>query len=140
MHLVICEETWTDGKGEEPISRWSWISNQPLTQGNVIERCNQVGRSRWQIECNILVLKHYGDHYEHAYSYDWKSMQGWHYLMKLRPSAERPDNLDDRSRQGSPDVARLCRSHCLSLRDTWTGRWLSRGFFESIRGGEAASP
>lgn len=25
----------------------------------------------------------HGDHYEHAFSYDWTSLKGWHYLMRI---------------------------------------------------------
>ncbi len=34
-------------------------------------------------EAGILVEKHQGYQYEHCFSYDWKVMCGYHYLMRL---------------------------------------------------------
>jgi hypothetical protein len=35
------------------------------------------------VESGILVEKHQGYQYEHCFSYDWKVMCGYHYLMRL---------------------------------------------------------
>ena len=35
------------------------------------------------IEINFLIEKHHGYNYEHCFSYDWKAMKGYHYLMRL---------------------------------------------------------
>ena len=139
VHLVVCDETWIDPKtGETRHSRWAWISRRPLTKDNVIARCNRAGRNRWKIESNILVLKQYGDHYEHAYSYDWAALQGWHYLMKLA-------HLLNVLTLWTTEVGKyLVGWHGYAgaiafLRNTWTGRWLTKEFFASIRG-QTASP
>ena len=139
VHLVVCDETWTDPKtGETRHSRWAWISRHPLSQDNVIARCNQAGRNRWKIESNILVQKQYGDHYEHAYSYDWTAMQAWHYCMKLA-------HLLNVLTLWTTEIGKyLLGWHGYAgaiafLRNTWTGRWLQREFFASVRG-ETASP
>ena len=35
------------------------------------------------IESGILVEKRHGYCYEHAFSYNWSAMKGYHYLMRL---------------------------------------------------------
>jgi hypothetical protein len=88
VHAVICEESWEEIAPETPEvltkkSRHVWISSEPLHKRNVHERCNLGARHRWGIESGILVEKHQGYQYEHCFSYDWKVMRGYHYLMRL---------------------------------------------------------
>jgi hypothetical protein len=88
IHVVECIETWSEiEKGGtqvvEKSGRHLWISSEPLTRSNLHERCNLGARSRWTIETGFLVEKHHGYQYEHCFSYDWKVMKGYHYLMQL---------------------------------------------------------
>jgi len=88
VHVVECVETWAEiEKGGtqmvERSGRHLWISSEPLTKQNLHERCNLGARSRWTIETGFLVEKHHGYHYEHCFSYEWKAMKGFHYLMQL---------------------------------------------------------
>jgi hypothetical protein len=88
LHVVICRENWqeVDRSSGEIINKTSthaWISDKPLTKSNIHERCNLTARYRWGIEANILIEKHHGYQYEHCFSYDWKAMKGYHYLMHL---------------------------------------------------------
>jgi hypothetical protein len=88
LHVVVCEETWeeksaTTNKIESKETRYVWISSKELTKANVENRCIKIGRYRWKIENNFLVLKHQGYHYEHCFSYNWNAMMGFHYLMNI---------------------------------------------------------
>ena len=88
VHAVICEESWEEiAPGSTQVvqkkSKHAWLSDQPLSRSNVHERCNLGARHRWGIESGILVEKHHGYQYEHCFSYDWKAMCGYHYLMRL---------------------------------------------------------
>ena len=88
VHVVVCEESWEEvAKDSAEIviktSRYAWISSKPLDKWNVHERCNLGARHRWGIESGILVEKRHGYHYEHAFSYNWNAMKGYHYLMRL---------------------------------------------------------
>lgn len=89
LHVVICYESWIEvhnrstGVAEECETRYAWLSSAPLNQSNVFNRCTKMGRYRWKIENNILTEKHQGYHYEHCFSYTWKVMEGYHYLMKI---------------------------------------------------------
>jgi DDE_Tnp_1-associated len=88
VHAVICEESWEEiAPGSTQVvlktSKHAWLSDQPLHQGNVHERCNLGARHRWGIESGILVEKHHGYQYEHCFSYEWEAMRGYHYLMRL---------------------------------------------------------
>jgi hypothetical protein len=88
VHAVICEESWEEiAPGSTEVvtktSRHVWLSAEPLHKRTVHERCNLGARHRWGIESGILVEKHQGYQYEHCFSYDWKVMCGYHYLMRL---------------------------------------------------------
>ena len=88
LHVVICEETWketsrTTGKMTSNSTRYVWISGKEITKTNVETRCLKIGRYRWKIENNFLVMKHQGYNYEHCFSYDWNAMVGFHYLMQI---------------------------------------------------------
>jgi hypothetical protein len=81
------------------------------------------------IEAEFLVEKRHGDHFEHAYSYDWTALKGWHYLMKL---AHLLNVLTLWSRIGSELLQRRgYRDAIRFLRETWTGRWLSSEFLQA---------
>jgi len=88
VHGVGCEETWqeVDPESGELIDKQTqhvWLSSQRLDPYNVHERCNLGARQRWGIETSFLVEKCQGYHYEHAFSYTWNAMKGYHYLMRL---------------------------------------------------------
>jgi len=88
LHVVTCEEIWeetsrTTGKTESKSARYVWISGKELTKDNVENRCIKIGRYRWKIENNFLVVKHQGYQYEHCFSYNWNAMVGFHHLMKI---------------------------------------------------------
>jgi len=88
IHMVICRETWEEvakdsAEIETKKSRHVWISDRPLSKENVHKRCNLCARHRWGIESGILVEKRHGYCYEHAFSYNWSAMKGYHYLMRL---------------------------------------------------------
>ena len=87
VHVVVCEENWEEiGRDSEVVtkqSRHAWISGKSLDKWNVHERCNLGARHRWGIESGILVEKHHGYQYERVFSYDWNTMKGYHYLMRL---------------------------------------------------------
>ena len=62
LHVVICEETWeetsrTTGKMTSNSTRYVWISGKEITKTNVETRCLKIGRYRWKIENNFLVIR-----------------------------------------------------------------------------------
>jgi len=88
LHAVICEESWEEVAPDctdvvTKTSRHVWLSAEPLHTRTVHGRCNLGARHRWGIEAGILVEKHQGYQYEHCFSYEWKVMCGYHYLMRL---------------------------------------------------------
>ncbi len=88
FNVVICEESWEEtsritGKMTSKTTRYVWISGKEITKTNVETRCLKVGRYRWKIENNFLVMKHQGYQYEHCFSYDWNAMVGFHHLMQI---------------------------------------------------------
>ena len=88
VHGVACEETWPvlDADSALVLDQYTqhlWLSSQPLNRHNVHELCNLGARRRWGIETSFLIEKRQGDYYEHAFSLNWKAMQGYHALMRL---------------------------------------------------------
>ena len=126
VHVALCHETWVDAPGQTHETDWAWVSGRPLTAENIVARCNRAGRHRWAIEANFLVEKRHGDHFEHAFSYHWTAIKGWHYLMKLAHLLNVLTFWTDVGRtllltRGYQDAIRF-------LRETWTGRWLRPEF------------
>ena len=88
LHVVVCEESWEEtnpktGEMAYKSTRYVWISGKEITKTNVETRCLKIGRYRWKIENNFLVMKHQGYQYEHCFSYNWNAMVGFHYLMQI---------------------------------------------------------
>jgi hypothetical protein len=87
VHVVVCEETWEEVDDHARIvmkaSRHAWLSSEPLHERNLHVRCNEMARSRWGLENDILQEKRQGYQYEHVFAYDWNAMRGYHYLMHL---------------------------------------------------------
>lgn len=89
IHVVICFESWEENhirstkNIEKKETRYAWISSKKLSEKNVFMRCTKMARYRWKIENNFLIEKHEGYFFEHCYSYNWKAMKGFHYLMKI---------------------------------------------------------
>jgi hypothetical protein len=88
VHVVVCEEEWEEvGENAQIITqhkKFAWISSEPLNRWNLHQRCNLGGRSRWVIENGgFLVEKRHGYQYEHAFSFNWNAMKGFHVLMRI---------------------------------------------------------
>ena len=127
LHMVICNETWEEvAKDSAEIvtkrSRHVWISDKPLCKTNLHERCNLGARHRWGIESGILIEKRHGYQYEHAFSYNWNAMRGYHYLMRL-------GHFINVLATYSECLVKMVREFGVQgfikfIRDTLSGRWL----------------
>lgn len=127
LHVVIGRESWQEvAPASAPIviqtSRQVWISSQPLSRSNVPERCNLGARHRGAIETGILVEKRHGYPYEHCFSYPWKTLKGYPYLMRW-------GHLINVLVQNTERLARIVlvrglRGLILFLRETVAAPWL----------------
>jgi len=136
VHVVGCEETWhaVDPDSAELIekhSRHVWLSSERLGADNVHERCNLGARRRWGIETSLLIEKRQGYHYEHAFSYDWNAMQGYHILMRLAHliNALALATRAVRSRLAEYGV----QAFLAFVRDSCAGRWLRSDWLDQLR-------
>jgi hypothetical protein len=136
VHGVGCEETWQelDPESGELIDKQTqhvWLSSQRLDPYNVHERCNLGARQRWGIETSLLVEKCQGYHYEHAFSYTWNAMKGYHYLMRL---AHLINALALATKRVASQVRTLGVQAFLRLvRESCAHRWLRREWIEHFR-------
>ena len=135
VHVVVCEEIWeeVDSKGKivTKESRHAWLSSQPLCKGNLHVRCNEMARSRWGLENDILQEKRQGYQYEHVFAYDWNAMKGYHYLMHLSHLMNELIGLLE-------GVVALIlefgiRGFLKLLRETIAGPWLDHGRIQELR-------
>ena len=127
VHVVECNEEWqeVENGSSQVVTKTShhmWLSSEPLDKWNLHERCNLGARSRWSIENGILVEKHHGYQYEHCFSYNWKAMVGYHYLMRLA-------HLFNILTHHSQHLAKVIkdtgvRGFIKFIRETMAGRWL----------------
>lgn len=141
LHVVVCEEQWKeiDQKDTTKVvtktSRHAWLSSKPLNCGNIHERCNLGARHRWGIESEFLVEKTKGYQYQHLFSYDWKAIKGYHYLMHfgrlINILAQYSEYFSKKLKQfGQGGLLSFIRStisaHCLN--DALVDQWLKRVF------------
>ncbi|MBC7341377.1 MAG: transposase family protein [Clostridia bacterium] len=123
IHVAACTETWEE-KGEKKKAHWAWVSSRPFTKKNIIARCNRAARHRWDIEENILVEKHQGYQYEHAFSLNWTAMKNWHVLMHL---GHLLNILTLHTEALVKKVQELgIRGTLNFLRESWMNRWIDR--------------
>jgi hypothetical protein len=135
VHVVICEEHWQEvdrdsGEIVDKTSRHAWISSRRLRWDCLHERCNLGARSRWGIETSMLVEKRQGYHYEHAFSYDWNAMKGFHSLMRLA-------HLLNAIAQYTKRVAKQVRTQGVRaflkfVRETCANPWLSPQWIQHL--------
>jgi len=88
LHVVVCKEEWEEIAPNSTArikknKKHAWISSKPLNKQNLHERCNLGARYRWGIENGFLVEKKCGYQYEHAFSFNWNAMKGYHLLMRI---------------------------------------------------------
>lgn len=136
VHVVGCEETWqaVEADSGEIVTRQArhvWLSSHPLTLDQVHQRCNLGARHRWGIEISLLIEKRQGYCYEHAFSYTWQAMKGYHYLMRLA-------HLINALALASKRVAKQVRSLGVQaflrwVRETCANRWLDSAWIELFR-------
>lgn len=126
VHVVICEEEWDEvdeqAQTVTKASRHAWLSSEPLTKRNLHVRCNEMARSRWGLENDILQEKKQGYQYEHIFAYDWNAMKGYHYVMHL---AHLMNELAGMSVVVMVFISELgIRGFFRLLRETMAGPWL----------------
>jgi hypothetical protein len=136
VHVVGCEETWqeVDPESSELIDKPTqpvWLSSQRLDPHNVHARCNFGARQRWGIETSMQVEKCQGYHYEHAFSYTWNAMKGYHYLMRL---AHLLNALALATKRVASQVRTLgVQAFLRWVRESCAHRWLRREWIEHFR-------
>jgi len=120
----------------QPANHWShpWRGRQQQFQWvNDIEYGydhDTRSRYRWGIEISMLVEKRQGYHYEHAFSYDWNAMKGFHDLMRLA-------HLLNAIAQYTKRVAKQVRTQGVRaflkfVRETCTHPWLSPQWIQQL--------
>jgi hypothetical protein len=88
-------------------------------------------RQRWGIETSFLVEKCQGYHYEHAFSYTWNAMKGYHYLRRL---AHLVNALALATKRVASQVRTLGVQAFLRLvRESCAHRWLRWEWIERFR-------
>ncbi|MCP4934804.1 MAG: hypothetical protein GY927_11510 [bacterium] len=135
VHVVICEEQWqeVDAESAEIVdknARHVWISSRPLRWDCLHERCNLGARHRWGIEISLLVEKRQGYHYEHAFSYQWTAMKGFHLLMRL---AHLLNAIVQYTRRVAKQISTLGVNAFLSfVKETCAHPWLSSQWIQQL--------
>ena len=136
VHVVGCEEHWQSvdpdsGELVEHQTQHVWLSSQRLDRHNVHERCNLGARRRWGIETSLQIEKRQGYCYEHAFSYNWNAMKGYHYLMRL---AHLLNALALATRRAMRQVRELGVQAFLHwVRESCANRWLCPTWLEQLR-------
>jgi hypothetical protein len=136
MNLVGCVERReeVDKATGDIIAKYSehhWVSSIPITIHKVHELCNLGARKLYLLEDSINTEKHRGYHYEHAYSYHWNAMQGFHLLMRLAHAINALSEFTKKLKQWIK--AHGCCAILTFIKETLFNPWLPKEWFEQQR-------
>jgi hypothetical protein len=134
IHLVSCLENWNevDDKTGEIIKKYSehqWLSSIKINIDNVHELCNLGARKIGLMEDSINTEKHRGYHYEHAYSYNWNAMQGFHLLMRLAHAINALSEFTKKFKKWIKEQG--CDATLKLIKETLFNPWLPKKWYES---------
>ncbi len=91
------------------------------------ELMNLGARKKEFIEDSINTEKNRGYHYKHAFSYDWHSIQGFHYLMRL---AHAINALSEFTKTLKRYIKTLgCSATLTFIKKTLFSPWLSKAWY-----------
>ncbi len=129
IHLVSCLEKWeeVDKKTGEIIFKYSqhqWLSSIRINLENVHELCNLGGRKIGLLEDSINTEKHRGYHYEHAFSYNWNAMKGFHLLMRLAHAVNALSEFTKKLKKWIKEQG--CSSTLKLIKETIFNPWLPK--------------
>lgn len=136
IHLVGCFESYDEvnketGDIEKHYSDHAWISSIPLHINNVHELCNLGARKMGLIEDSINTEKNRGYHYQHAFSYHWNAMQGYHYLMRLSHAINAISEFTKALKKYIKSLG--CSATLKLIKDTLFNPWLPMKWYEIQR-------
>jgi len=88
LNAAVCKESRTvfdkkTGTCKTVKSTFAWVSLKQFGAASIRERCNSLGRPRWNIETQNRIEKYDGYAYTHCFSCDWNAMCCYHYLMQI---------------------------------------------------------
>ena len=134
IHLVACLECYDEvnkqtGEIEVHYSEHTWISSIPLTIGNVHELCNLGARKKELLEDSINTEKNRGYRYQHAFSYDWYAMQGFHYLMRLGHAINALSEFTKKLKKYIRELG--CSATLKFIKNTLFSPWLPLEWYEA---------
>jgi hypothetical protein len=133
LHLVSCLEKWeeVDKETGEIILKYSqhqWLSSIRINIENVHELCNLGARKIGLIEDSINTEKHRGYHYEHAFSYDWNAMQGFHLLLRLAHAVNAISEFTKKLKKWIKEQG--CSATLKLIKETIFNPWLPKEWYE----------
>jgi hypothetical protein len=133
LHLVSCLEKWEEvnKKTGEIIFKYSqhqWLSSIRINIENVHEICNLGARKIGLLEDSINTEKHRGYHYEHAFSYDFNAMQGFHLLMRLAHAVNALSEFTKKLKKWIREQG--CSATLKLIKETIFNPWLPKEWYE----------
>ena len=133
LHLVSCLEKWeeVDKKTGEIIFKYSqhqWLSSICINIENVHELCNLGARKIGLMEDSINTEKHRGYHYEHAFSYNFNAMQGFHLLMRLAHAVNALSEFTKKLKKWIKEQG--CAAILKTIKETLFNPWLPKEWYQ----------
>lgn len=86
------------------------------------------GRKKILVTHSIHTEKHRGYHYEHAFSYNWNAMQGFHLLMRLAHAVNALSEFTKKLKQWIKEQG--CLAILKVIKGTLFNPWLPKEWYE----------
>jgi hypothetical protein len=133
IHLISSVEKWNevDKKTGDIIVKYSqhqWLSSIRATLDKVHELCNLGARKIGLLEDSINTEKHRGYHYEHAFSYNWNAMQGFHLLMRLAHAVNALSEFTKKLKKWIKEQG--CSAILKVIKETIFNPWLPKEWYQ----------
>jgi hypothetical protein len=133
IHLISCVEKWKEvdkktGEISAKHSQHQWVSSIRININKVHELCNLGARKMWLLEDSINTEKNRGYHYEHAFSFHWNAMQGFHLLMRLAHAVNAISEFTKKLKKWIKEQG--CSATLKLIKETLFNPWLPVEWYE----------
>ena len=134
VHLVACAERYEDvdkktGDIIQCFSEHRWISSICIGIQNVHELLNLGARKKELIEDSINTEKNRGYQYKHAFSYNWNTMLGFHYLMRLGHAINAISEFSKKLKKYIKSLG--CSATLKLIKETLFSPWLPSSWYDA---------
>jgi hypothetical protein len=134
LSVLQCLESKPGKEGPAQSTRFQWVTNLTITQGNCVEVAQEGGRIRWKIENEgFNVQKNGGFNLEHVYSNSDGACKVYYLLLQIACTLFQLIERGSLFRKAFPKGVGSAKNIAFRLLEAWRNLEISQDFLERIR-------